>query len=686
MFFLVLSALISLMAAGTLYYTNIEKKIMTDVEKRMDFQIGTASDFLATFIAENLKTSKALARMEAIKNLLKNYNENNLIEANKILNIFKYTYEVDICYLLDKNGDTIASSESSSSESFIGNNYSFRPYFQMAIKGEPYVYMGLGITSNQRGVYYSQPVLDISSKKPIGVVVTKNKINNIETKISVSLTGIWMLVDPNGMIFASNIRNWRIKLMWPVNFDSQKKIAETKQFGNYPWENIKIEKHEYGRILDKNKQCYLIKETNVYNFPHWKIYYLTNINKASQFLTNPLHENRTILIFVTALIIGIFIILLYFRASSEFNKKKKMKDALQSQNGYLLLLHETAIKLVKRLNVEDLVENILYRAGTLTNTMHGFLILLEADNDKFVFKVGFGKFSSIIGTKISINEGLSGEVFKTQNPTYISDYSKWSKRITDPFFDDMKSIISAPLKRGNNVIGIMGLAHFENDKAFALDEMDVLEKFAQLASVAYDNANLYTELQLELKERKNAEKKLEQLNKELERLAVIDGLTQLANRRKFDDYLNLEWRRMAREKKPLSLILCDVDFFKQYNDYYGHLAGDDCLKKIAEAISNNTKRTGDLAARYGGEEFGIILSNTPIEGAFKLCTQICEAIRQLKIEHKKSTISSYVTISAGISCLIPDNDIKVDVIIDSADKALYQAKENGRNQAICQQI
>jgi len=183
----------------------------------------------------------------------------------------------------------------------------------------------------------------------------------------------------------------------------------------------------------------------------------------------------------------------------------------------------------------------------------------------------------------------------------------------------------------------------------------------------------------EIKERQRAEAELQKANQELHRLATLDGLTQVANRRRFDDYLNLEWRRLQREQSPLSLILCDVDHFKLYNDTYGHLSGDFCLQEVAKAISNALKRPADVVARYGGEEFAIILPNTTIEGAIHVAELIQQNIQQLNILHSTSTVSKYVTISQGISCVIPHQNLTPHHLIDVTDEALYAAKAKGRN-------
>jgi diguanylate cyclase (GGDEF)-like protein/PAS domain S-box-containing protein len=178
------------------------------------------------------------------------------------------------------------------------------------------------------------------------------------------------------------------------------------------------------------------------------------------------------------------------------------------------------------------------------------------------------------------------------------------------------------------------------------------------------------------------EAKLRKANKELQHLVNIDGLTQIANRRRFDQVIQKEWYRHLRSQEYLSLVLIDIDFFKLYNDHYGHQQGDDCLIQVAQVIDRIPQRPGDLAARYGGEEFVVVLPNTDAEGALIVTTAMQKAIASLQLPHVKSQVSQYITISLGISSLIPSPETSVDELIAQADQALYQAKQQGRNQAI----
>ena len=181
---------------------------------------------------------------------------------------------------------------------------------------------------------------------------------------------------------------------------------------------------------------------------------------------------------------------------------------------------------------------------------------------------------------------------------------------------------------------------------------------------------------------KISEAALQVANQELQQLANLDGLTQIANRRRFDQYLHQQWEHSLREQSPLTLILCDVDYFKRFNDTYGHQAGDDCLCRVAKAIRHALHRSGDLVARYGGEEFAVILPNTDIEGGLRVAISIQEQVRSLKIEHSKSTVSPYVSVSLGLASIIPSKSTVLESLIQESDKQLYRAKQQGRDQIV----
>ncbi len=216
---------------------------------------------------------------------------------------------------------------------------------------------------------------------------------------------------------------------------------------------------------------------------------------------------------------------------------------------------------------------------------------------------------------------------------------------------------------------------------------------------------LSTSLTAEVRERQAAEEKLQKLVQAITRekgdleilvqilidqgddsaeegeKARIDGLTQIANRRRFDEYLSQEWKRHMRMQQPISLLICDVDHFKLYNDRHGHQAGDECLKTVAKAVSQ-CFRDGDLVARYGGEEFAMVLPQTNSAGALIVAERVRSAVAAAALPHAASPVSDRVTVSIGVACKTPEPRGAADAggLIEEADRQLYLAKHRGRNQ------
>jgi diguanylate cyclase (GGDEF)-like protein len=216
------------------------------------------------------------------------------------------------------------------------------------------------------------------------------------------------------------------------------------------------------------------------------------------------------------------------------------------------------------------------------------------------------------------------------------------------------------------VIFITAMSNCEQEvKGFELGAVDFITKPFNPVVV---KARITTHLQLKRK------------TDLLERLASLDGLTGIPNRRSFNLTLDREIRRAARNGSDLSLILMDIDYFKQYNDRYGHLAGDTCLRQVAQVLDNLVKRASDFVARYGGEEFALILPETGCNEALRIAESVHAAVAQLKIPHAASRVAKTVSLSLGVASLKPDPGITADGMVDAADTSFYQAKQNGRNQ------
>ena len=220
-------------------------------------------------------------------------------------------------------------------------------------------------------------------------------------------------------------------------------------------------------------------------------------------------------------------------------------------------------------------------------------------------------------------------------------------------------------------------------KPFQIEEVIArIDNQLQISRLKTELKTKNARLERELYKRKLVEKKLLDLNQQLGKLAAVDGLTQVANRRIFDEFLTREWQRGKREKHSLALILCDIDYFKLYNDSLGHQSGDFCLRRVARTITKMVKRPADLVARYGGEEFAIILPQTSPQNALKVAETIRLKIKQLALPHPESLVSRYVSLSLGVTSIVPQQKYTQKQLLVTADKALYQAKKRGRDRSV----
>ncbi|HEY9736996.1 MAG TPA: diguanylate cyclase [Trichocoleus sp.] len=244
--------------------------------------------------------------------------------------------------------------------------------------------------------------------------------------------------------------------------------------------------------------------------------------------------------------------------------------------------------------------------------------------------------------------------------------AEWLKPL-QPFFRraQVRAFLCVAIRFEGRVRGLLCLHQCDRTRIWSQDEQQLIAKVADQLAISIQQAELY--------------RRLHRANQELNRLAHLDGLTQIANRRFFDEYLDTEYRRQQRQGTPLALILCDVDHFKRFNDTYGHPVGDDCLKAIAQAIAGVLKRPGDLLARFGGEEFAVVLPDTDLPGALTLGEDILTVVRQLRLPVAGLSTPAQVTISMGIVSL---DTLSVDspaALVQAADRALYQAKAQGRD-------
>ncbi|MDF2387250.1 diguanylate cyclase [Nostoc ellipsosporum NOK] len=248
----------------------------------------------------------------------------------------------------------------------------------------------------------------------------------------------------------------------------------------------------------------------------------------------------------------------------------------------------------------------------------------------------------------------------------------------------IKAQIIVPLMKGQNLWGLLCVHHCRCSREWKTSEIKFIRQLAAQFNVALEHSELLEQSHFQANQLAKANQALELANSQLEKLSKLDGLTKIANRRYFDEFLEREWNQLKLTGNYLSLVLFDIDYFKDYNDYYGHLAGDECLIQVARAAQTVLKRPTDLLARYGGEEFVVLLPNTNESGAIKVTKLIQKSIEELNISHtKKNSYQDFVTVSLGVATQIPTAKSAAQDLVNAADKALYKAKEQGRNRWVC---
>ena len=325
-------ALFSLTAAATggyLYYNSAHKSSVEEAERDI---ARTAEDLkidIVGLISVNQNNVRVMAGFDRLQKALLNQDQETLSLANRLLDHFAEGFAADVCYLMDSSGKTIASSNRNNQDSFVGHDYSFRPYFVEAIKGTPGAYLAVGVTSGSRGIYLSHPVYLAGGGEPIGVAVIKASTRDIDTALSQNRVGITLLVHSSGIIFASNHENLILKLFSKASLEELLKIAETRQFGKGPWTWSGFEKKTDNRVEDSSGEVYLIQEIGLANCPGWKIVSLYSLTAIYGKIVNPLVGKTGYLALLLCLLFGGSVIVLYVLAQKDITERKQTETTLR---------------------------------------------------------------------------------------------------------------------------------------------------------------------------------------------------------------------------------------------------------------------------------------------------------------------------------------------------------------------
>ncbi len=347
--------------------------------------------------------------------------------------------------------------------------------------------------------------------------------------------------------------------------------------------------------------------------------------------------------------------------------------ALAQSKERMQVISEIGQQITATLNLSSVFQQIyehtnsLMRADVLGIGVHRSI----DDVLEYPYFIEYGKKSASFSISLTSETSWAVWCFKNKKEVFVNDVEKefhaYIKQNQNSSGELMHSLLFCPLIVNDIPIGVITVQSREKH-TYESHHLDTLRILASYAAIAINNARQSEEL--------------EKLNDQLKTLSEVDGLTSVANRRKFDAFVVEEWDRSLRDSNALSLLLIDIDYFKEYNDHYGHQKGDQVLQEVASVLRKNLKRSTDFIGRYGGDEFVVMLRNTDRAGALMLANQMVKAVAERQMEHHYGKRVPYVTVTIGVSTIFPAPAMATDILLQQADKALYMAKDKGRNGAV----
>ncbi len=340
---LTLMALLSIMASGLYYLYSLGQSETAVAKRRAALHTVTVKNQMEAFLAANLKPVRVLAGLPDIQEALVNPSEANIERANLMLDRFQGVQQNDVVYLLNRQGDAIASSNRYSVDSFVGEHYSFRPYYQQAMRGRPANYLALGMTSKKRGAYTSYPVYAAEMDYPLGVVVIKASMDQMERDILGSTEeGVTLLTGPHGVIFGANRPDWLLASLEPLSPEEEEDLSQSRQFGEGPWTWVGSRVLDSEQVQDRHGRRYLVYTRKLDTLPGWKVVHLQDMRLLGEGVFGPLIKTTGLLVLAICLLAGLAVAYLYRKATREIAWRTKAEKELRlSEERYRRLYHHT---------------------------------------------------------------------------------------------------------------------------------------------------------------------------------------------------------------------------------------------------------------------------------------------------------------------------------------------------------
>lgn len=342
--------------AGYLIYTAKKDAAVARLHQEAELHIESLVEQIDTYLALQVKTAASLAGLPELRMAALRAPGAALDQANVILDHFNRAFGLDVCYLIDNKGNTIASSNRTARDSFVGRNYAFRPYFQEAIQGMPTVYMALGVTSKKRGIYCSYPVFATGRKNPVGVVVLKAATGFIEKQLQQPFDGAAALIDPQGVVFIANRPDWDFRTLWKISPERAAEIARTRQFGDEPPAWLGMELTGPHEAIDGSGEKYVMHEKELRNYEGWRIAYFHDHAAVAKQAASMLFGQLGVPLMAFSFLTTVVVFLLARKAFREVRQRKEAEDRLGGLTDRLQALIEASPLPITIVNREGSVE------------------------------------------------------------------------------------------------------------------------------------------------------------------------------------------------------------------------------------------------------------------------------------------------------------------------------------------
>ncbi|MBT6613260.1 MAG: PAS domain S-box protein [Deltaproteobacteria bacterium] len=406
---LAILAFLSALTGGFFYYSSLKRLVIEKAKLQYELSVSKYQEHISFLLTEKLREIKALSKTSELRQALKNPDKTVITAANSMLVHFNNSLESDVCYLMDKTGQTVASSNFDDPNSFVGKNYAFRPYFQKAIKGSSAVYLALGITSGKRGTYFSQPIYEEDNQIPSGVIVIKTSADSLEKTLQTLgyNKATALIISPQGIIFMSTVKSWLYQSLFELDSKLIGEITETKQFGKGPWGWTGLTQKSDSQIVDKAGNEYMYHQTKIEELPGWTILSLINFDKISKETLDPIIRLSGYIIAIICVIVGIAVITLYRMARLEIFKRKQAEEKVKSSEETFRSVVESSPMGIHMYDVESNDQLVFMGANPAADR------ILGVDNSQFIGKTIEEAFPPLIATEVpekyrlAATEGIS---------------------------------------------------------------------------------------------------------------------------------------------------------------------------------------------------------------------------------------------------------------------------------------